>query len=53
MIRSALIEAFRKSFSRIVFEYVGGRAAEQAMRIKAELMPAFSVSISLSATASP
>jgi iron(III) transport system substrate-binding protein len=36
IIRSALIEAFRKSFPRIVFEYVGGRAAEQAMRIKAE-----------------
>jgi len=36
MIRSALIEAFRKSFPRIVFEYVGGRAPEQAMRIKAE-----------------
>jgi len=36
LIRSALIEAFRNSFPRIVFEYVGGRAAEQAMRIKAE-----------------
>src|SRR6185295_109015 len=27
LIRSALIEAFRKSFPRIIFEYVGGRAA--------------------------
>jgi len=36
LIRSALIEAFKNSFPRIVFEYVGGRAAEQAMRIKAE-----------------
>lgn len=36
LIRSALIESFKNSFPRIVFEYVGGRAAEQAMRIKAE-----------------
>ncbi|HVO92364.1 MAG TPA: extracellular solute-binding protein [Terriglobales bacterium] len=35
-IRNALVEAFRKSFPNISFEYVGGRAAEQAMRIKAE-----------------
>lgn len=35
-IRSALMESFRKSFPDIVFEYVGGRAAEQAMRIRAE-----------------
>ena len=36
LIRNALIETFMKSFPSIAFEYVGGRAAEQAMRIKAE-----------------
>ena len=36
LIRNALVESFRKSFPNIIFEYVGGRAAEQAMRIKAE-----------------
>lgn len=36
MIRNALVEAFRKSYPDIMVEYVGGRAAEQAMRIKAE-----------------
>ena len=36
LIRNALIETFKKSFPSIAFEYVGGRAAEQAMRIKAE-----------------
>jgi iron(III) transport system substrate-binding protein len=36
LIRNALAEAFGRSFPDIAFEYVGGRAAEQAMRIKAE-----------------
>jgi iron(III) transport system substrate-binding protein len=36
LLRNALVEAFRKSFPEIVFEYAGGRAAEQAMRLKAE-----------------
>lgn len=36
LLRNALVEAFSKSFPDIVFEYVGGRAAEQAMRLKAE-----------------
>lgn len=36
LLRNALVEAFGKSFPDIVFEYVGGRAAEQAMRLKAE-----------------
>ena len=35
-IRNALIEAFKKSFPYITLEYVGGRAAEQAARMKAE-----------------
>ena len=36
LLRNALVEAFGKAFPEIVFEYVGGRAAEQAMRLKAE-----------------
>ncbi|MGZ8427285.1 MAG: ABC transporter substrate-binding protein [Candidatus Binatia bacterium] len=36
LLRTALVEAFGKSFPDIIFEYVGGRAAEQAMRLKAE-----------------
>ncbi len=36
LIRTALVETFRKNFPDIVFEYVGGRAAEQAARLKAE-----------------
>ena len=36
IIRNALIEAFNQSFPDIRLEYVGGRAAEQATRIKAE-----------------
>ena len=36
LIRNALVESFRKFFPNIIFEYVGGRVAEQAMRIKAE-----------------
>jgi ABC-type Fe3+ transport system substrate-binding protein len=36
LLRNALVEAFRKSYPSIAFEYVGARAAEQAMRIKAE-----------------
>jgi iron(III) transport system substrate-binding protein len=36
LIRTALVETFKKSFPEIVFEYVGGRAAEQATRLKAE-----------------
>ena len=36
LLRNALVEAFSKFFPDIVFEYVGGRAAEQAMRLKAE-----------------
>ena len=36
LIRNALVEAFKKSYPSIAFEYVGARAAEQAMRIKAE-----------------
>ncbi|HZD39563.1 MAG TPA: extracellular solute-binding protein [Terriglobales bacterium] len=36
LIRNALIRAFKKSFPTIAFEYVGGRAAEHAMKIKAE-----------------
>ena len=35
-IRSALIEAFSRSFPGIILEYVGGRAAEGAARVKAE-----------------
>ena len=35
-IRNALVDAFNKSFPRIKLEFVGGRAAEQAMRVKAE-----------------
>jgi ABC-type Fe3+ transport system substrate-binding protein len=36
LIRNALVAAFKSSFPDITLEYVGGRAAEQAMRIKAE-----------------
>lgn len=36
LIRNALVAAFRKSFPDITLEYVGGRAVEQATRIKAE-----------------
>ena len=36
IIRNALVEAFKNSFPTIAFEYVGGRAAEEATRIKAE-----------------
>jgi ABC-type Fe3+ transport system substrate-binding protein len=36
LIRNALVEAFRKSFPDITLEYVGGRATEQATRMKAE-----------------
>jgi ABC-type Fe3+ transport system substrate-binding protein len=36
LIRNALAEAFGRSYPDIAFEYVGGRAAEQAMRIRAE-----------------
>ena len=36
LLRKALVEAFTKSFPEIALEYVGGRAAEQAIRIKAE-----------------
>jgi len=36
LLRNALVESFSKFFPDIVFEYVGGRAAEQAMRLKAE-----------------
>ena len=36
LIRNALTEAFKRSFPAIALEYVGGRAAEQGMRIKAE-----------------
>ena len=36
LIRNALVESFRKSFPDIVFEYVGGRAAGRATRLKAE-----------------
>jgi len=32
----ASVEAFGKAFPDIIFEYVGGRAAEQAMRLQAE-----------------
>lgn len=36
LIRNALVAAFSKSFPEITLEYVGGRAVEQATRIKAE-----------------
>jgi ABC-type Fe3+ transport system substrate-binding protein len=36
LIRNALVDAFKRSFPDITLEYVGGRAAEQAMRLKAE-----------------
>ncbi len=36
LIRNALVEAFSKAFPGIVFEYVGGRAVEQATRMQAE-----------------
>ncbi|MGZ9270484.1 MAG: ABC transporter substrate-binding protein [Candidatus Binatia bacterium] len=36
VIRNALVEAFKKSFPAIVLEYVGGRAAEGAARVKVE-----------------
>jgi ABC-type glycerol-3-phosphate transport system substrate-binding protein len=36
LIRNALVAAFNKSFPDITLEYVGGRAVEQATRIKAE-----------------
>jgi iron(III) transport system substrate-binding protein len=36
VVRNALVSAFKRSFPDITLEYVGGRAAEQAMRIKAE-----------------
>jgi len=36
IIRNALVDAFKKSFPDIALEYVGGRAAEQAARMKAE-----------------
>jgi len=36
LIRNALVEAFKKSFPDITLEYVGGRATEQATRMKAE-----------------
>jgi iron(III) transport system substrate-binding protein len=36
LIRNALVDAFKKAFPGITLEYVGGRAAEQATRIRAE-----------------
>ena len=36
LIRNALIQAFKQSFPTVAFEYVGGRAAEHAMKMKAE-----------------
>jgi ABC-type Fe3+ transport system substrate-binding protein len=36
VIRNALVDAFRKSFPGITIEYLGGRAAEGAARVKAE-----------------
>jgi ABC-type Fe3+ transport system substrate-binding protein len=36
IIRNALVQAFKNSFRDIKLEYVGGRAAEQATRVKAE-----------------
>ena len=35
-IRTVLVESFKKSFPEITLEFVGGRAAEQATRMKAE-----------------
>jgi iron(III) transport system substrate-binding protein len=36
LLRNGIIAAFRKAHPGIVLEYAGGRAAEQAMRLKAE-----------------
>lgn len=36
LIRNALVEGFKKSFPEIALEYRGGRAVEQATRLKAE-----------------
>ena len=36
VVRNAVTAAFRKSYPEITLEYVGGRAAEQTTRIKAE-----------------
>jgi ABC-type Fe3+ transport system substrate-binding protein len=36
MLRNNLMDAFKKSFPEITLEYAGGRAVEQATRIKAE-----------------
>ena len=36
VIRNALVDAFSKSFPDIALEYIGGRAAEGAARVKAE-----------------
>lgn len=36
ILRNALMDSFRKSFPEITLEYAGGRAVEQATRIKAE-----------------
>ena len=36
IIRNAIVEAFSKTFPGITLEYVGGRAAEGAARVKAE-----------------
>jgi hypothetical protein len=36
MLRNALMASFKKSFPEITLEYAGGRAVEQATRIKAE-----------------
>lgn len=36
ILRNALIDSFKKSFPEITLEYAGGRAAEQATKIRAE-----------------
>jgi ABC-type Fe3+ transport system substrate-binding protein len=36
LIRNTFVEAFNKSFPDLSLEYVGGRAAEQAIRLRAE-----------------
>ena len=36
LIRNTFVEAFNKSFPELSLEYVGGRAAEQATRLRAE-----------------
>ena len=36
LIRNTIVEAFNKSFPDLSLEYVGGRAAEQAIRLRAE-----------------